>query len=161
MEQLDDLDWKILEILQQDPEKTYTEIGKSILSPSGNPYHRNTIINRIKKLREKEVVQYPTCAIDPIKIGFRGVGVVCVKMEPLQIEKGAKILADSPEVTCLGTTMGTFDIAFQVVTKGAKELQHFINNHIRTLPGFVDVQILTFVEMYKNTHKINLNHHEH
>ena len=73
------------------------------------------------------------------------------------MEISAKALASRPEVTCIGTTMGAFDIAFQVVTKDAKELQHFINNHVRTLPGFISVQISTFVELYKNTHHIKIS----
>ncbi|MFX0113003.1 MAG: Lrp/AsnC family transcriptional regulator [Candidatus Hodarchaeota archaeon] len=160
MSSLDDLDWKILDILQNDPEKTYTEIGKELSEDPKQPIHRNTIINRVKKLREKGILLFPTCSIDPIKLGFRGVGVINVKMEPLQVENAAAFLAAFPEVTCLGSTMGAFDIACQVVTRDAKELQHFINTHIRTLPGFVSVQISKFVEMYKNTHKINLKEHE-
>ncbi|MHA2368514.1 MAG: Lrp/AsnC family transcriptional regulator [Candidatus Hodarchaeales archaeon] len=156
MSTLDELDWKILDALQGDPEQTYTMIAKDIAAPPESPVHRNTIINRIKKLKESGILEFPTCAINPTKLGFQGVGVICLKMEPLQIENTAKLLASYAEVTCLGTTMGAFDIAFQVVTKDAKELQNFINGHVRTLPGFIDVQILTFVEMVKNTHKINL-----
>ncbi|MFQ5980078.1 MAG: Lrp/AsnC family transcriptional regulator [Candidatus Heimdallarchaeota archaeon] len=156
MQSMDELDWKILNLLQNDPEKNYSEIGKELAPDPAKPLHRNTIINRVKKLRQKGILNFPTCIVDPVKIGFRGVGVICVKMKPLEIENATKTLASFPEVICLGSTMGAFDIAFQVVTKDTKELQKFINNHVRTLPGFVSVQISTFVEMYKNTHKISL-----
>ena len=150
MKELDEMDLKIIELLQEDPKSKYTEIGEKI------GINKNTVTSRIRKMREMEVIEFPSCIVDPIAAGWTGVAIVLLTLEPTQIETTAEKLATYDEITCLGITMGTYDLAFQIVTKDTEELWQFINSNIKTIKGLKDLQVGTFVRMLKLTHKMNI-----
>ncbi|MHA2273149.1 MAG: Lrp/AsnC family transcriptional regulator [Candidatus Hodarchaeales archaeon] len=148
--EIDEIDWKIIETLQNDPTLKYVDIASSI------GINKNTVTSRIRKMREMGIVEFPSCVVNPIAAGWSGVGIMMIKTSPTEIEEVAEKLAQFEEITCLGTTMGPFDLAAHVVTPSAEELWDFINNQIKTIKAIEDLQIGTFFRMLKSTYKMKI-----
>jgi DNA-binding Lrp family transcriptional regulator len=64
MEEMDELDHKILELLEEDSRQSYREIAKKL-----DVSHVN-ISNRIKRMEEKEIILGYTTIINPNKLGY-------------------------------------------------------------------------------------------
>jgi DNA-binding Lrp family transcriptional regulator len=150
LKELDAIDWKIIETLQHDPTLKYVDIASSI------GINKNTVTSRIRKMREKGIVEFPSCVVNPIAAGWSGVGIMMIKAKPTEIEAVAETLSQFEEITCLGTTMGPFDLAAHVVTPTVEDLWDFINNHIKTMKAIENLQIGTFFRMLKSTYKMKI-----
>ncbi len=64
VESIDDLDWRLLEALQQDGRASYADLGRLVgLSPSA-------VTERVRRLEESGVITGYRCEVDPEKLGL-------------------------------------------------------------------------------------------
>ncbi|MEL6151413.1 MAG: Lrp/AsnC family transcriptional regulator [Chloroflexota bacterium] len=91
--QPDDIDWMILDALQEDARQSYTSIGQQI------GLSRPAIAERIKRLEDVGIISAYRAVIDPEKLGFNMTAFI--RMNTNKREDTAKlteILLDMPEV---------------------------------------------------------------
>ena len=72
----DDIDREILEILNRDGRTKFTTIAKSIKRTEG------TVRNRVRRLREKGVIQGFRVVTDPVNLGYEKQAIIRFQMEP-------------------------------------------------------------------------------
>lgn len=128
-EQLDELDAKILEILEEDGRKPFKEIGEML------KVNESTVRKRVLALQRKGVIKKFTVAVDPTKIGINTIAIVGVDVDPAKLLETAQKLCDSREIKCVSTSTGDHMIMVEIWARDGRELTKLISEKIGKLEG--------------------------
>lgn len=142
---LDNLDWKILQILQGNAKQTYTEIGRLL------GVAHSTIYDRIQKMEKHGVIKKYTTVVDLEKIGIKHVtAIMTVFTDPKESEKVAKRLSESKEVLEVSTSLSEdLSIIAKVFAKDQEKLHSFIARSVAPLPGVLRIRTSIVTRKYK------------
>jgi len=143
---LDNLDWKILQILQGNAKQTYTEIGQLL------GVAHSTIYDHIHKMEEHGVIKKYTVVVDLEKIGIKHVtAIMTVFTNPKESEKVAKRLLESKEVLEVSASLSeNLSIIAKVVAEDQNKLHLFIAQSVAPLPGVLRVRTSIITRKYKD-----------
>lgn len=143
---LDNLDWKILQILQGNAKQTYTEIGQLL------GVAHSTIYDHIHKMEEHGVIKKYTAVVDLEKIGIKHVtAIMTVFTNPKESEKVAKRLSESKEVLEVSASLSeNLSIIAKVVAENQNRLHLFIAQSVAPLPGVLRVRTSIITRKYKD-----------
>lgn len=151
--QLDDIDRRLLELLQTDAMMTIKELAEK-LHLSSTPVHE-----RIKRLEKEGYIDGYTALVNRKKAGL-GLLVMCdVSLKEhnleyiLQFEQAIKLL---PEVTECFHIAGAFDYLLKVVVADMDAYQHFVKEKLATLENIGRVQSYFVMTEVKNTTRLAL-----
>lgn len=148
---MDEIDKKILQILQENDKVRYQEIGKKLKIGA------STVHYRIKKLSENGVIKSFSAIIDPKVVGYDTTAWLGLSVDPTKMDEIAQRLAEYDEVQIVTTATGDHDLLVQIIARGEKELWRFINENIKPMEGVEkDFDVSTFLDEYKRTHIIKL-----
>jgi Lrp/AsnC family leucine-responsive transcriptional regulator len=93
VESLDDLDWRLLESLQQDGRASYADLGRLVgLSPSA-------VTERVRRLEDSGVITGYRCEVDAEKLGLAVMALVRLRYPHGNYRPFHDLLATTPEVT--------------------------------------------------------------
>ncbi len=125
---LDQIDLKIIRILQRDGRTPNTDIARS-LSVS-----ESTVRNRISRLIEHEVIQIVAVA-DPFKLGLDVAAIIKIHSDIKKIDHVAAELGKISEIwyIALATGRSTFDI--EVYVKNISQLHELLEKRIWQIDG--------------------------
>jgi Lrp/AsnC family transcriptional regulator, regulator for asnA, asnC and gidA len=125
---LDQIDMKIIRILQRDGRTPNTDIARS-LSVS-----ESTVRNRISRLIEHEVIQIVAVA-DPFKLGLDVAAIIKIHSDIKKIDHVAAELRKINEIwyIALATGRSTFDI--EVYVKSISQLHELLEKRIWQIDG--------------------------
>jgi Lrp/AsnC family transcriptional regulator for asnA, asnC and gidA len=127
--EIDELDLKILKLLEEDGRLAFLDIAKKLrLSES-------TIRKRVKALKENGVIKRFTVEIDPAKIGLNTVAIVGIDVDPPKLLEVAQKLCDFKEIRCVATSTGDHMIMTEIWTKDGRELTRLISEKIGPIEG--------------------------
>jgi len=113
---LDDIDKKILKILEEDARTPFSKIAKMLnLSES-------TIHIRIKRLKENGVIRGFYVDIDPEKIGYNVMAFVLIKADPKKYESILKAISEYKEVYEIFDVTGEYYALLKVRVRSREEL---------------------------------------
>ncbi|MET6990620.1 Lrp/AsnC family transcriptional regulator [Sediminicola arcticus] len=118
---VDQLDHKIIEILNKNSRASFVDIGKQIgLSPS-------SIRERIQKLEETEVILGYGLKINPKKLGYSLEVLILFKLYSGKLKLFVDQLDQFPEIQEGYRITGGFNICMQVLLEDQLHLQLFID----------------------------------
>jgi Lrp/AsnC family transcriptional regulator, regulator for asnA, asnC and gidA len=138
---LDDVSKLIIEQLQDDGRKSYSEIGKAVgLSEAA-------VRQRVQKLTEKGVMQI-VAVTDPVQLGFYTQAMVGIKCSG-DTSEIASALGKMPEVDYVVITAGSFDILVEIVCENDDSLIKIINSQIRRLAGVTSTETFVYLKLEK------------
>ncbi len=142
---IDDLDWAILRILQENARQTYTEIGRRL-----NLAH-STVYDRIKRLEERGVIRNYAVLVDPKKAGMKLLtAIVTIFTDPKESEKVAERLAKHKQVLEVFTSLSEeLLIIAKVVAKDQEKLHSFIAEFVAPMPGVLRIRTSIITRKYK------------
>jgi Lrp/AsnC family transcriptional regulator for asnA, asnC and gidA len=127
--EIDELDLKILKLLEEDGRLAFLDIAKKLrLSES-------TIRKRVQALKENGVIKRFTVEIDPAKIGLNTVAIVGIDVDPPKLLEVAQKLCDFKEIRCVATSTGDHMIMTEIWTKDGRELTRLISEKIGPIEG--------------------------
>ncbi len=130
----DDLDHKILRLLQRNGKLTYEEIGEMVdRSPS-------TIRDRIKKLEDSRTILGYSAIVDEGKMGIRADAYVEANIDTDRIQEAISALYSLENVSEILRVTGERRIMFRIRAPSNQELVDTVDRKIRPL-GFTNVQI--------------------
>ena len=135
---LDQLDRRILEIVQDDADLSNVEIGDRIgLSPS-------PCLRRMRLLREAGIIRKRVALLEPEQIGVPLIVFVNISLEK-QDEKSLKLFESRvvklPEVVeCYLVTGADLDYLLHVAMPDMKTYQRFLMDHITVIPGLARIR---------------------
>ncbi|MFO7966164.1 MAG: Lrp/AsnC family transcriptional regulator [Archaeoglobaceae archaeon] len=144
---MDEIDKRILHILQENDKVRYHEIGKKL------DIGASTVHYRIKKLSENGVIKSFSAIIDPKVVGYDTTAWLGLSVDPTKMDEIAQKLAKYDEVQIVTTATGDHDLLVQIIARDEKELWRFINENIKPMEGVKkDFDVSTFLDEYKRSH---------
>ncbi len=151
-DQIDQLDRKILQELQQDNTRSLDELAK-IVGSSKTP-----IWNRIRKLREKGIIKADVSILDANSLGFESCFFVLIRTSEHEKDwqdKFLKALKDRPEVMEAHRLAGDIDYILKVRVQNARAYDVFYQSLIKEVKIY-NVTALLSMEEIKNTTQLPL-----
>ncbi len=141
---LDDLDKRIIEQLQQDGRRPYTQIAPAVgLSEAA-------IRQRVQRLVDSGVMQI-VGVTDPKMIGFGRQAMIGLTVEG-DTRKVADAVAALAEVVYVVLTAGSLDVLVEVVVEDDEHLLELLNNKIRAIDGVRDTETFMYLRIHKETY---------
>lgn len=139
----DELDFKILKLLQKNGRISFTEISKEINVAVSTIRHR--YINLIEDGTLKIIGR-----IDPNKIGFNAYASILISVKPkIFINTIFEELTKLPEISFLALVSGDFDIEANVMCRDMGHLNELLGDKIYTLEGVFDTKTNMYMKIYK------------
>ena len=137
----DSIDREILEILNRDGRTKFTTIAKSIKRTEG------TVRNRVRRLREKGVIQGFRVITDPSNLGFEKQAIIRFEMKPsyetyAQLDRLPFICQGvNCELLSLYRSNGESNFMIELLSKTKLDLDYFIAE-IKKFDGIQDIDVL-------------------
>ena len=143
MSTLDETDVKIIEMLEEDGRKPFTEMAQRL------EVSESAIRKRVSALLSTGVIKF-TVKVDHAKIGLGTVAIVGIDVESDKMLEIAQLLCDFKEVKCVATSSGDHMIMLEVWTKNGKELNKLISERVSTIEGVKKVCPALILEKLKD-----------
>ncbi|MGD0381203.1 MAG: Lrp/AsnC family transcriptional regulator [Acidimicrobiales bacterium] len=141
---LDDVDKRIIEQLQQDGRRPYTQIAPAVgLSEAA-------VRQRVQRLIDSGVMQI-VGVTDPKMVGYGRQAMIGLSVEG-DTRKIADAVAALDEVVYVVLTAGSLDVLVEVVVKDDEGLLDLLNNKIRTIEGVRDTETFMYLRIHKETY---------
>jgi len=135
----DDLDQKILRLLQRNGKLTYEEIGAMVdRSPS-------TIRDRIKKLEDNKTILGYSAIVNQEKVGINSDAYLAGDIPPDKAQSAISSLYSLENVSEILRVTGERRIMFRVRAASNQELVEVIDKKIRPL-GFTNLEVTMVLE---------------
>ena len=140
----DDLNQRIIRVLQDDGRAAYDVIGQR-LGVSGG-----TIRNRVARMREAGMLRI-VAVVDPVAVDYEADAMLGIRTAPgVTPSEVAKRLDPHPAVVYMMWVAGRFDLLVEVVCDEDTELAIFLNEHIYGQADIAHVEVMTRIGMFKN-----------
>ncbi|UCE16669.1 MAG: Lrp/AsnC family transcriptional regulator [Candidatus Bathyarchaeota archaeon] len=129
---LDEMDRKLLNVLQRDARASFARIAREFGVSEG------TVRFRVKKLVEKGVITGFRTMLNPRKLGLPIIATIVVKVEPTLLDKASEQLASFDEAHHVFQRTGEYDI---VAVVHGRDMVHLsdIRKRVQMIPGVRDV----------------------
>ena len=121
---IDNLNWKILQCLQQNARMSNAEIGRrvGISSPA--------VSERIKKMEDAEIIQGYTTFVSPFEAGYQLKALITLRAFMGMLKPFLEKVKTYDEVVNCYRITGNENIVMEVVLKNQKHLEVFIDKLI-------------------------------
>ncbi len=141
---MDELDRKIVGILQQDGRASNARIARQLGVSEG------TVRRRLKRLMEEEAIQVLALP-EPTKLGYTTEAIVALQVDPGKIEEVAAELAAAPEALNVSVTTGAFDLFAWVALPSSEELHNFLLTTVGRIQGVRRSETFVIMSVKKRT----------
>jgi len=151
---LDKIDTQILEILQQDSNRTTKSIADE-LGMTTSP-----VFERIKKLEREGYIKKYVAVLDHKKIGLKLIVFIGITLQGhtrSYLEKFVTEINNFPEVIECHRVSGNFDYLLKLVVEDIEAYEHFIISKLTLLPYLGNVQSIITLSTGKETNEIDLS----
>jgi Lrp/AsnC family transcriptional regulator for asnA, asnC and gidA len=125
---MDELDRKIIDILQADGRASNAGIARDVGVSEG------TVRRRLKRLVQEEYIQVVALP-DAAKMGYDSQALVGVQVDPDKIDQVADGLASLDEIRWAVVTTGSYDVFAWANLPSAEELGIFLRTKVGVIPG--------------------------
>ncbi len=125
---MDDLDIKIISMLQDDARASNAGIARDVGVSEG------TVRRRLRRLIQDEFIRFSALR-DPGKMGYASEALIGVQVDPDKIDEVAEDLARLDEVDWVTITTGAYDVFAWAALQSAEALGIFLMTKVGTIPG--------------------------
>lgn len=139
---MDKVDLDIINKLQVDGRKSFTDIAKELDISEG------TVRNRVARLLDQNVIQI-IGMIDPAQLGYDAPAMIGLSVQPPMLESVAATVATFSEVSYLIMVSGEFDLIVEVLCEDRDDLASFLNEKLLRVPGITRSQTFIILRTYK------------
>jgi Lrp/AsnC family transcriptional regulator, regulator for asnA, asnC and gidA len=140
---IDDMDITILQSLQTDGRKSFSDLAKEM------GVAVSTVSKRYVNLAERGIVKI-IGRVDPNKVGLNAYASIFLKIESVDsVDKVAEAIAQMPEVSFLGHRTGDYQLELNLMCRDNNHLMEFMNKHIHPLSMISKYEINMYLKVYK------------
>ena len=140
----DDLNQRIIRLLQDDGRAAYDVIGQQ-LGVSGG-----TVRNRVTRMRDAGMLRI-VAVVDPVAVDYEADAMLSIKAAPGVAPAAlAQRLEPHPAVVYIMWVSGRYDLLVEVVCDEETELAIFLDEHIHGHSDIAHVEVMTRIGMIKN-----------
>jgi Lrp/AsnC family leucine-responsive transcriptional regulator len=141
---INDIDNKILNIIQQDARIANAEIARRIgLAPSA-------VLERLRKLEESGVIRRYTAEIDAAQVGFGIAAFIFVRTNECG-DGTDQLLAQIPEVLEVHDVAGEDSYLLKVRAKNTEGLARLLREKIKAVPNVISTRTTVVLQTVKET----------
>jgi len=141
-----DLDKRIIEHLQADGRRPYTQIAAEL------GVSEAAIRARTNRLIERGILQV-VGVTDPLKLGFHQMAMVGIRCQSDKLIEVAEQLAEMPEVDYVVITAGRYDLLIETVCEDNEALLRFLAERLRSIDGVRDTETFVYLRLVKQTYQ--------
>lgn len=142
---MDEIDRALIQQLQEDGRRPYTEIAQSLGISEG------TVRNRVNALVEAGVLRIVGLA-DPHRLGFHAPAIIGVIVDPGQTENAANQIRAFEEVSYLVRSSGSFDLIIEVFCRDQEHLIAVLEK-VQSVPGIRRTETFIILKTYKLSYR--------
>lgn len=122
---IDDLNWKILECLQENARASFADIGRKVgLTPPA-------VAERVKKMEDLEILEGYTAKVSHAKTGYQLKAIITLRAFMGKLKPFLTTVASFEEVVNCYRITGNENIVMEVVLKDQFHLEKFIDKLIQ------------------------------
>jgi Lrp/AsnC family transcriptional regulator for asnA, asnC and gidA len=143
--EISELDKRIIEHLQQDGRRPFTQIATAL------GVSEATVRARTNRLVERDILQI-VGVTDPLKLGFQQQAMIGVRCEASELLEAADVINRFPEVDYLVVTAGSYDLLVEVVCEDNEALLSFLTEKLRRVPGVRETETFVYLRMLKQVY---------
>jgi Lrp/AsnC family transcriptional regulator for asnA, asnC and gidA len=145
-EQISELDKRIIEHLQQDGRRPFTQIATEL------GVSEAAVRVRTNRLVERGILQI-VGVTDPLKLGFHQQAMIGIRCERDRLIDVADAVAAFPEVDYVVITAGTYDLLIETVCEDNEALLNFLTGRLRRIDGVRETETFVYLRMVKQTYQ--------
>ena len=145
-EDVSPLDKRIIEHLQADGRRPFTQIASDL------GVSEAAVRARTNRLMERGILQV-VGVTDPLKLGFHQMAMIGIRCEGDKLIKVAERLAEMPEVDYVVITAGSYDLLIETVCEDNEALLVFLAERLRTIDGVRETETFVYLRLVKQTYQ--------
>lgn len=150
---LDDIDRRILSLLQRDAAQPVTEIADEV-GLSQTPCWR-----RIQRLKEAGYIRSQVCLLDRQRVGLNAQIFAQVKLSAVgrsHLAEFSDAIRQFPEVLECFVLMGSVDFLLRIVAQDIEAYEHFFFEKLSRVPGVQEINSMVALSEIKSTTELPL-----
>ena len=141
---LDEIDSAILGLLKTNSRMSFIEMSRQLDVSDA------TIQFRIKRLKERGIIEKFTIIVDPDAIGYTVVAIMLIQIDADKHDASKIALSKIPEISEVYSVLGEHDLFVKVWSRSLEEINSIINDKIRSIDGIKDLLEIVVVERVKD-----------
>lgn len=126
---MDEKDEKIIELLQEDGRRPFTEIADEIGVTEA------TVRKRVRKLEKGGVIEKYTVEVNPEKLGYDTVTLLGLDVEPEELLNAADEIKEMEEVKSVATCTGDHMIMAEIWARDNSHLGEILSEKVGEIKG--------------------------
>jgi Lrp/AsnC family transcriptional regulator for asnA, asnC and gidA len=146
VDEISDLDKRIIEHLQEDGRRPFTQIAAEL------GVSEAAVRARTNRLVARGILQI-VGVTDPLKLGFHQQALIGIRCERDRLIEVAEAVADFPEVDYVVITAGTYDLLIETVCEDNNALLTFLAERLRRIDGIRETETFVYLRMVKQTYQ--------
>ena len=139
---LDELDYKILEILRRDARTPFTEVGRGLGISDA------TVHVRVKRMMDEGIIRRYTIKVDEEALGRKVHGFVLLNVRPGSLEETASQLVENEKVSAVYEIHGPNDLIVEIGAGDLDEMRNLMLK-IREVPNVATSELITVFKVWK------------
>ncbi|MGZ3586783.1 MAG: Lrp/AsnC family transcriptional regulator [Candidatus Limnocylindrales bacterium] len=146
-EEVSELDKRIIEHLQEDGRRPFTQIAAQL------GVSEAAVRARTSRLIERGILQI-VGVTDPLKLGYDQMALVGVRCRGDRLMEAAEEIGKLPEVIYVVVTAGAFDLLVEAVCEDNEALLRFLAEKLRRVPGVESTETFVYLRIVKQTYQL-------
>jgi Lrp/AsnC family transcriptional regulator for asnA, asnC and gidA len=146
---MDELDRKIIQILQENGRASNARIARDVGVSEG------TVRRRLQSLLQEGIIKVVALP-DPEVLGYNTEALVGIQVDPDKIDEVARQLAGLRESSWVSVTTGSFDIFSWVTLPSSEDLGNFLKSEVGTISGVRRTETFVSLTVRKRNYGISL-----
>ncbi|WP_083666273.1 Lrp/AsnC family transcriptional regulator [Saccharomonospora sp. CUA-673] len=139
---LDDIDSRIIAILQADGRKAYNQIATELSIPA------SSVRYRVQRLMDAGILQVVGIA-DPLTIGFDRLAMIGVRTRPGSSHAVCEALKALPETSYVVLVAGHYDVMVEVICRDVSHYTELMTTGIQRIDGVLSTDSFFVLEVHK------------
>lgn len=134
---LDDIDLEILDILQNEGRRTFSDLARQV------NLSQPAVYNRVKRMEKRGIIRSYVALLDRELIGYDLLCFIHINIQAHSYEKISEFreaVLSLPQVLECHHLTGMYDYLLKVVLRNRTDLERFVVEKITALPGINQVQ---------------------
>ena len=135
---MDNLDLKIISLLQEDGTATNAGIARKV------GVSEETVRRRLKRLIQEEYIKVVALP-DPAKLGYQSEVLIGIQVAAAKVDEVADTLAEMDEINWVSITTGSYDVFAWATLRTSEALSIFLRSKVGTISGINKME--TFINL--------------
>ena len=134
---LDEVNLRILDILNRDSSRPFVDIAKEIGISDA------TVHMRVKRLLASGIIRRFTISTDSRRLGYSYLAFMGINIKQGYTDEIVGFLSEQEEILEVHEIHGRFDIMLKIRARNLEELRDIIVNKMRQLPHISEAELMT------------------